>query len=88
MSRVVQQGRRIAAITPSDTVDVPDSTNERPALVYVGTGGDLKVTAVGGGTEEFRNIPDGSILPVQVLRVFATGQTGAIATDLVAIFDS
>lgn len=70
------------AVTPSDSADL---TYEARGL-YIGTGGDLKVTTAGGSTVSFVGLPSGSILPVRIRRVFATGQPGAIATNIVALW--
>ena len=42
-------------------------------VLYVGTGGDLRVLTSSGADLTFVGIPDGSFLPVQVKRVFSTG---------------
>ena len=52
-------------------------------MLYVGGGGNLKVLTVGGDEVTFVNIQDGSFIPIQVLRVYATGTT---ATNIVAIW--
>ena len=52
-------------------------------VLYIGTGGDLTVTTGGGQDVIFRNILGGTFLPVQVLKVFASG-TGA--SDIVALW--
>lgn len=66
-----------AAVTPSDTV----SFSECRAL-YVGTGGDLSVVCA-GVTVVFANAQTGTILPVEVTRVNATGTT---ATNIIALY--
>ena len=71
-------GYNAAAITPNDGADLPISSR----AVYVGTGGDLVVTLVGGSTVTLRNVPVG-ILPLRVARVLATGTSAA---DLVAVW--
>ncbi len=62
--------RRAAAVTLSDSAIV-----EVTRAVYVGTGGDLKVTMVEGGDVTFTNIADGAILPIQVTKLWSTGST-------------
>jgi hypothetical protein len=52
-------------------------------LPYVGTGGDMQVTMLGGQTVVFVNIPDGTFLPIQVTRIWATNTD---ATDILALF--
>lgn len=74
--------RGCAAVTPSDAADLPRDAR----AIYVGVGGDLKLTTVDGDTVEFRSLPSGSILPVSTRRVWATGQTGTIASAIVALY--
>ena len=45
--------------------------------IYVGVGGDIKVTTVDGDTVTFVAVPQGVILPVRAKRIFATGTTAA-----------
>lgn len=59
-------------ITAADS----DLTNPVRAL-YVGTGGNVKVTTDRNSVVTFTNVQDGSILPVNVKRVWATGTSGA-----------
>ena len=79
------QAGRAAAVTPSNTVDIASVSggSNNGCVLYVGTGGDLKVLTVGGDEVILSNIQDGTFLPVQVLRVFATGTT---ATSIVALW--
>ena len=75
-------GRRAAAVTASDTVDLATYAK----ALYVGAAGNIRVLTVGGEDGEavtFANHPVGW-LPVQVRRVLATGTT---ATQVVAVFD-
>jgi hypothetical protein len=65
-------------ITPSDSVNLPT-----PSVVYVGTSGNVAVTTPQGDQVTFSNVPSGSVLPVQVLRVRATGTT---ASNLIRIY--
>jgi len=67
------------AITPNDSANLP-----RPgAFVYVGGDGNVKITAEEEGTVTFIGMSAGDILPVSVVRVFATGTT---ATNLIAMW--
>jgi len=77
--KVTQQAIRAVAISPSNSVDLTVSG----AVVFIGVGGDVEVTTVSGDTAVFKNLASGSILPVQVRRVWATGTT---ATDMVALY--
>lgn len=82
------QAERAAAVTPSDTVNIPsvsaaDGTGNNGCVLYVGVAGDVKVQTVGGDDVVFTGVLAGSFIPVQVLRVFATGTT---ATNIVALW--
>ena len=76
---------------PTDTIS--EASNKKSACLYIGTGGDVKVimnSKFGPNGELptaadaiiFKNIPDGSFLPVIVDYVLLTGTT---ATDIIAI---
>lgn len=67
------------AVTKSDTVDI---TGGQCRALYVGTGGDL-VVSFGGTTVTFKAVPGGTVLPIRVSRVRATGSTAA---DIIALF--
>ncbi len=82
------QARRAAAVTPSDTATIPsisaqDGKGNNGCVLYVGVAGDVKVTTAGGDDVVFTGILAGSFIPVQVLKVFATGTT---ATNIVALW--
>ena len=69
-----------AAITPSDTTDLAVVTRG----VYVGGAGNITVNmADTGAAVLFTAVPVGTILPIAISRVKATGTT---ATALVAIW--
>lgn len=61
----------------SDTVDLPEVCRE----IYVGVGGDVKVTDTSGFTGIFKNVPSGSALTGFFTRIWSTGTT---ATSLIA----
>jgi hypothetical protein len=82
------QGRSAAAVTPSDTTNIPsvsteDGSGNNGCVLYVGGAGDVKVLTVGGNEVTLVGIAAGTFIPIQVLRVFATGTT---ATNIVAIW--
>jgi len=82
------QGRSAAAVTLSNTSNIPsvstqDGSGNNGCVLYVGGVGNLKVLTVGGNEVTFTDVPTGTFVPVQVLRVFATGTT---ATNIVAIW--
>jgi len=66
------------AVTPSD------STELRPTRgIYVGAGGDVAVEMSLGTTVTFAGVLGGTLLPVQVVKVLATGTD---ATSIVALY--
>jgi hypothetical protein len=80
------QAGRSAAVTPSDTVDIPSvtgGTSNNGCVLYIGVAGNLKVDTAGGDTVTFVGVNAGSFFPVQVLRVWATGTT---ATSIIALW--
>lgn len=50
------------SITKGETLDVPTR------FVYVGSGGDLTVTMLGGGEVTLTGVPDASLLPIRVTK--------------------
>ena len=67
-----------AAVTPSDTNNLRE-----PSVVFVGSAGNVRVLTSQGSDVTFTGVLGGSVLPVQVIRVFATNTT---ATGLVRVF--
>lgn len=67
-----------AAITPSNTVNLAN-----PSVVYVGSTGNVRVLTAQGDDVTFTNVPGGAVLPVQVIRVYATNTT---AINLVGVY--
>lgn len=68
-----------AVITPSNTTDLTVYARG----IYVGVGGHITVDMTDSGTNiQFLSVPQGTILPIQVKRVYSTGTT---ATNLVAL---
>ena len=67
-----------AAVTPNDTTIFESS------MLYVGSAGDVKVTTAQGTDVTFTAVPAGTVLPVRIKKVFATGTTALIV--LVRIF--
>ncbi len=53
-------------------------------VLYVGTGGDVRVLTASGADLTFSNVADGTFLPVQVKRVFSTGSSGS--ADILALW--
>lgn len=67
-----------ASVTPSDDTDLASAAR----ALYVGTGGDVKLSTIHGESVTFSNVPVG-ILPIRATRVYSTGTT---ATDIVALW--
>ncbi len=67
-----------AAITPDDMSDISHVTR----ALYVGGGGHLRVKMLGGETATFANVPSGTLMPLRVLRVLATGTTATAILGL------
>jgi hypothetical protein len=66
-------------VTPSNTVNF---TRGPCRSLYVGSGGNIAVV-IGGETITFANAAAGSVLPIKVSRVDATGTT---ASSLLALY--
>jgi hypothetical protein len=88
MSYQKLQAYRAAAVTPSNTADIPsvstqDGSGNNGCVLYVGGAGNIKVTTAGGDTVTFTGVLAGSFIPVQVLRVWSTDTT---ATNIIALW--
>jgi hypothetical protein len=68
-----------AAIAPDDGQDLATATR----AVWVGGGGDLRLRMLGGAEVTLQGVAAGSLLPLRIARVFATGTT---ATALVGLW--
>lgn len=67
-----------AAVTPNDSTNL-----SQPSVIYVGAPGNVKVTTAQGTAVTFTGVLGGTVIPVQVIRVWSTGTT---ATSLTAVF--
>lgn len=67
-----------AAVTTSDTVNFA-----QPSVLFAGSGGTIRVLTVEGSDVTFNSVQPGAILPVRVVRVFASTTT---AINMVRIF--
>ncbi|MEM6382425.1 MAG: hypothetical protein AAF739_07115 [Pseudomonadota bacterium] len=65
-------------ITPADGTPLPQTTR----AVYVGSGGDIAVTTKAGTSVVLTAVPSGTILPIRLSAVSATGTT---ASDMVGL---
>ncbi len=86
MSKHKLIAERGAPVIPSDTTDIisiaDPTVYSGGSLLFVGTGGDVKVRTQGGDDVTFAGVADGSFLPVVVVRVFDTGTS---ASNLVSM---
>ena len=76
-NKVIYQAIKSVDVTPDDNTDLAITG----AIIFVGGGGDLKVTTASGDTVIYKNLPDAYTLPVQVRRVFNSNTT---ATFIIA----
>ena len=67
------------AVTPSNSVNFATACRG----LFVGSGGDIVAVFRTGAAITFANVPSGSVLPLQAVRVNSTGTT---ASDIVALY--
>ncbi len=82
------QAYRAAAVTPSNTVNIPsvstqDGSGNNGCVLYIGGAGNIRVTTAGGDDVIFYGILAGSFLPVQVIKVWSSDTS---ATNIVALW--
>lgn len=71
---------------PGDGADVtPHDSNDlaTPGVLFVGTGGDVAIHTLAGTELVFKNVANGSFLPVIAKRVL---DTGTDADDIIVLF--
>ena len=68
-----------ATVTPNDSADLPDEARS----LYIGGEGNVRVITRNGNDLTFVGLPAGSILPVYVVRVYATDTT---ATNIIGLY--
>lgn len=66
------------AVTLNDSTVLPISRS-----LYVGTGGNIKVTMADGQVVTFSNVIGGTILPIQTQVIWSTGTT---ASNILALY--
>lgn len=67
------------AVTPNDSGDLSETTR----ALYVGTAGSVAAVMASGASVSFDTIASGTVLPVRVTRVLATGTTASAILGLV-----
>lgn len=70
--------RRAVGVSPSNATIIQPTR-----ALYVGDTGNVAVTMVDGGEATFASVPPGSILPVQVTKIWSTGTT---ASNILALY--
>jgi hypothetical protein len=60
-----------------DNYIIYSNNNKEGCVLYVGTGGNLRVLTAGGQDVTFASVLGGTFFPVQVLKVFSTGTSAA-----------
>lgn len=65
-------------IVPNDNADLVKITR----AIHVGTGGAVRVTMMSGAVVTFSGLGPGTLLPIRVSRIHATG---TMASELVAL---
>ena len=73
-------------VVPTNSAFEVLSQSEEPAVLYIGdvtTGASLKVRSAGGDDATFVNVVEGTFLPVQVKRIYASGTS---ASKIIALF--
>ena len=80
MSKLFQTGPALRGldVVPDDGAILPFESR----ALWVGGGGNLTVTMSEGGSVTFQGVPAGTLLPVSVSQVLATGTS---ATAIVAL---
>ena len=90
MANLKLQTSRAAVVTPNDTTNIPyvgdltaaPNAAQWPCVLYVGTGGTLDIRTADGDDVSLINVPDGTFIPIQVIRVFTT----STADDIIALW--
>lgn len=67
----------------TDNYVIYTQNTKEASVLYIGTGGNLRVFTASGQDVTFANVLGGTFLPVQVLKVFSTGTS---ASNLVALW--
>lgn len=83
MSRTIPSGAYPSVPEDAAAVTANDTTTFESSMLYVGAVGNVKVTTAQGSDVAFTAVPAGTVLPVRVRKVFATGTT---ASNLVRVF--
>ena len=66
-------------ITPNDSIDMTQTTR----AIYVGATGNITANSINGTILTLVSVPQGTILPVRVNRIFASNTTAANLVGLI-----
>ena len=80
------QQTRAVAVVKSDTANIESPNGglagaSDPCVLYSGSGGTIRVLTAGGDDVTLVSVPAGTVLPLQIVRVFSatTSATGMVA---------
>jgi|694.fasta_scaffold87358_5 hypothetical protein len=85
----LEQAFNAEVVTPNDNADLTlgggaiIEGRNNGACLYIGTGGNLTVTMIGGQVVTFANVVDGTFMPIQVRKVWASGTDAA---DILSLY--
>lgn len=74
----ISPARSASTVVPNDTGDLPHISR----ALYIGQSGALTVEMADGDEVTFEGVPAGSMLPIRVAKVKATGTTAAAVLSL------
>jgi hypothetical protein len=87
LDRVYNASGRAVTLAASSgvAIDAHDTNTFSPGYLYVGTGGDVKVKLADSATAvTFKNVPDGTFMPIIVTMVYSTGTV--TATNFIIVY--
>lgn len=71
------------AVAPSDANNLFTANKDQTCLaLWIGGAGTLKVDMQDGSTVTFSGVPAGTLLPIQVKKVYATGTSATLIVAL------
>ena len=83
MSRAQESGVDAASVTPNDNANLPNNADRPVRAVWIGGAGNLRVDMTNGTDVTFVGCLAGSLIPISVKKVYATGTS---ATSIVAVY--
>jgi hypothetical protein len=90
MPTINSQAFNAEAVTPNDSANISiggltlgDDSTQNGVSLFVGGAGNVRVTMLGGQIVTYNNVSAGSFMPIQVIKVWATGTT---ATNILELY--